>query len=120
MKNDYLDIMARVVEVYSGNRFDDYIDNVKEHGITEHGFPRLCANIGILMAHGRKLELKSRFDEMMELCCRDIPTLYSGILKSDLNCIFVWVSIVLAVVTATLESLSNQEGAEGVMYDTDL
>ena len=77
MKNDYLDIMARVVEVYSGKRFDDYIDNVKEHGITEHGFPRLCANIGILMAHGRKLELKYRFDEMMELCCRDIPTFYS-------------------------------------------
>lgn len=39
--------------------------------------------------------------------------------KNVLNCIFVCDSIVPAVMTATLESLSIQEGAEGVMYDID-
>ena len=39
--------------------------------------------------------------------------------KNVLNCIFVYDSIVSAVMAATLESLSIQEGAEGVMYDID-
>lgn len=73
MKERYLDTMSRVVNVYSPERFRAYIEKVRTEGITEHGFPRLCANIGILMAHGRNLELKDRFEEMMALCCRDIP-----------------------------------------------
>ena len=36
-----------------------------------------------------------------------------------MNCIFVYDSINSAAEAATLESLSGQEGAEGVMYDTD-
>ena len=73
MKQQYLDVMARVVDVYTPERFDKYINTVRENGIREHGFPRLCANIGILMAHGRLLHLQPRFEEMMELCCRDLP-----------------------------------------------
>ena len=73
MKERYLDIMERVVNVYTPERFDNYIHSVRESGIREHGFPRLCANIGILMAHGRLLHLRPRFEEMIELCCRDIP-----------------------------------------------
>ena len=38
---------------------------------------------------------------------------------NNLNCIFVYDSINSAAEAATLESLSGQEGAEGVMYDTD-
>lgn len=73
MKSRYLDVMARVVDVYDDERFENFITRTRANGISEHGFPRLCANIGILMAHGRKLELRHRFEEMMEICCRDIP-----------------------------------------------
>ena len=73
MKERYLRIMEQVVGVYTPAHIDNYIERVRENGIREHGFPRLCANIGILMAHGRLPHLKSRFEEMMALCCRDIP-----------------------------------------------
>lgn len=73
MKERYLDIMSRVVNVYTPDRFDALIETTRTEGIKEHGFPRLCANIGILMAHGKCLDLKHRFDEMMEICCRDLP-----------------------------------------------
>ena len=73
MKERYLNIMERVVSVYTPARIDHYISQVQEDGIKEHGFPRLCANIGILMAHGRLLQLKPRFEQMIEICCRDIP-----------------------------------------------
>lgn len=76
MKERYLDIMCQVVSVYGESRIKDYITKTAENSITEHGFPRLCANIGILIAHGRMLELKPFFEEMMEICCRDIPSFY--------------------------------------------
>lgn len=69
--------MARVVDVYTPERFDNFIAKTRENGITEHGFPRLCANIGILMAHGRLLKLRPRFEEVMAICCRDIPVMPS-------------------------------------------
>ena len=53
---------------YTPARIRECIDEVKRDGLTEHGFPRLGANIGILMAHGRQLELKSLFIEIIELC----------------------------------------------------
>lgn len=68
MKEIYLDIMERSLSAYTEERIKEYIDEVKETGLTEHGFPRLGANIGILMAHGRRLELKSIFIEIIELC----------------------------------------------------
>lgn len=74
MKSRYLDIMARVVDVYDDKRFDSFINKTRENGIVEHGFPRLCANIGILMAHGRAMHLRHRFEEMMPICMRDLPT----------------------------------------------
>lgn len=68
MKQLYLDIMELSLGAYTPERIREYIDEVKRNGLTEHGFPRLGANIGILMAHGRHLELKSTFIEIMDLC----------------------------------------------------
>ena len=68
MKGIYLDIMEKSLSAYTEERIKEYIDEVKEDGLTEHGFPRLGANIGILMAHGRRLELKSTFVEIINLC----------------------------------------------------
>ncbi|MBQ6823895.1 MAG: hypothetical protein IJP27_04525, partial [Clostridia bacterium] len=68
MKGIYLDIMEKALLAYTEERIREYIDEVKRNGLTEHGFPRLGANIGILMAHGRRLELKSTFVEIIDLC----------------------------------------------------
>ena len=68
MKELYLDIMEKALSAYTEERIMEYIEEVKRDGLTEHGFPRLGANIGILMAHGRQLELKSKFIEIIDLC----------------------------------------------------
>lgn len=68
MKALYLDIMEKALSAYTEEGIREYIDTVKRDGLTEHGFPRLGANIGILMAHGRRLELKSLFVQIIELC----------------------------------------------------
>lgn len=73
MKEMYLDIMEKAFLAYTADGIREYIDEVRRDGLTEHGFPRLCANLGILIAHGRKTELMDTFWEMMELCCEEIP-----------------------------------------------
>ena len=69
MKKRYLDLMERALEAYSNEHIVSYFETVKAEGLTEHGFPRLTANIGILIAHGRKQELQPLFREMMDFCC---------------------------------------------------
>lgn len=69
MKNNYLDIMEKALSAYTVDRIREYIDETKRDGVTEHGFPRLGANIGILMAHGRRHDLKDEFVEIINLCC---------------------------------------------------
>ncbi len=68
MKEIYLDIMEKALSAYTEERIKEYIDEVKRNGLSEHGFPRLGANIGILMAHGRRHELKDTFVEIIDLC----------------------------------------------------
>ncbi len=74
MREQYIELMETVFCAYSKEQIDSYIKKTKENGLTEHGFPRLTSNLGILIAHGRKLELKNRFIEMMDICCNEIPT----------------------------------------------
>ena len=66
--------MEKVLSAYSDEHILRYFDQVKTDGLTEHGFPRLTANIGILIAHGRRKDLLPIFIEMMEFCCKTIPT----------------------------------------------
>ncbi len=73
MKTTYLDSMEAALSAYSPARIRAYIDEVARDGLTEHGFPRLGANIGILMFYGRRLDLKDRFIEIMDLCCDEMP-----------------------------------------------
>ena len=72
MKKRYLDAMERALEAYSTEHIDGYFASVKETGLTEHGFPRLTANIGTMLSFGRKGELESRFIEMMDFCCAHV------------------------------------------------
>jgi len=69
MKEKYLDLMEKALSAYSDEHILRYYNDVKKNGLTEHGFPRLTANIGILIAHGRRKDLFPLFIEMMELCC---------------------------------------------------
>lgn len=73
MRKDYIDLMDRVVGAYTKEHIEQYAKNVSSEGISEHGFPRLTANIGILLAHGKKQELKDEFLKMMDLCCLQMP-----------------------------------------------
>lgn len=73
-KNRYIDIMDTVINAYSDDRIMEYIDEVKRDGLSEHGFPRLTAALGIMIAHGRRREWEGIFVEMMDICCSEIPT----------------------------------------------
>ncbi|MBR5459300.1 MAG: hypothetical protein IKV53_00390 [Clostridia bacterium] len=68
MREIYLDIMERALSAYDDERIADFIDRVKRDGLTEHGFPRIAANIGILMANGRCERYFPVFCEIMDLC----------------------------------------------------
>ena len=69
MKERYLTLMEKALSAYTDEHILRYYQDVKEHGMTEHGFPRLTANIGILIAHGKRTDLLPLFCSMMELCC---------------------------------------------------
>lgn len=73
MKARYIDLMDRVLDSYSEEHILRYLSEVKERGLTEHGFPRLAANIGILISKGKRAALVPIFTEMMEICCSCMP-----------------------------------------------
>ena len=41
MKQQYLDMMELALSAYTRERIQDYIREVRQGGLTEHGFPRL-------------------------------------------------------------------------------
>jgi len=69
MREKYIDLMEKALSAYTDEHIKRYLREVKENGLTEHGFPRLTANIGILIAHGRRVDLLPLFTEMMDVCC---------------------------------------------------
>ena len=75
-REKYLDLMERAVGAYTPEHMERYLRSVKEKGLAEHGFPRLCSNLGILLAHGRVPEREEIFLRLMDTCCRQIPVAY--------------------------------------------
>jgi len=73
-KEIYINLMEKVMSAYSDEHIRTYTESVVKSGLEEHGYPRLTANLGILIAHGRKTKYKDEFRQMMDLCCREIPT----------------------------------------------
>lgn len=73
MKERYIALMEKALSAYTNAHICEYFDRVKTEGLTEHGFPRLTVNIGILIAHGRRRDLLRLFLEMMDFCCHSIP-----------------------------------------------
>ena len=72
-KERYLDLMEKIVAAYSREHIEGYFARVKREGITEHGFPRLCADLGILIANGRKTAADDLFPDMMTFACAQAP-----------------------------------------------
>lgn len=73
MKKKYLDLMAKALGAYTDEHIIDYFNKVKSEGLTEHGFPRLTVNLGVLTAHGYRTELSPLFVKMMDFCTESIP-----------------------------------------------
>jgi len=69
MKERYIDLMEMALSAYTDEHIIRYYNEVKKNGLREHGFPRLTANIGILISHGRRVDLLPLFIDMMSLCC---------------------------------------------------
>lgn len=65
--------MEKTLSAYTVEHINGYFDKVRQDGLTEHGFPRLTADIGILISHGRRCDLLPLFIEMMDFCCKTIP-----------------------------------------------
>lgn len=74
MKHRYIELMAKTLSAYSDEHIMRYFDEVKQNGLREHGFARLTANLGILIAHGYRRDLLPLFLDMMDFCCEQIPT----------------------------------------------
>ncbi len=74
MKDRYLEIMDMALSAYSEKDIDSYIEEVNKNGLTEHGFARLTANMGILIAHGKRHDLYRRFLSMMDFCTSHLST----------------------------------------------
>jgi len=72
MKQDYIALMARALTAYSDAHIHEYVERVKSEGLQEHGFPRLTANLGVLITHGIREDLLPLFVEMMDLCCDEM------------------------------------------------
>ncbi len=73
MKEQIIELMEKTLSAYTNEHIQRYFNDVKTNGLTEHGFPRLTSNIGILIANGRRRDLLGIFLEMMDFCCEQIP-----------------------------------------------
>ncbi len=72
-KERYIELMAAALSAYTDEHIESYFERVKGEGITEHGFPRLAANIGILLCRGYRKNLYPIFLEMMDFCVSEMP-----------------------------------------------
>ena len=71
LKSEYLDFMEAAVRAYSDDRLVSYCAEAEREGVQEHGFPRLAANLAILVANGRFSEKCELVKKMMDVACRD-------------------------------------------------
>lgn len=71
--SDYFDIMELSLSAYNRAELEQLYKTALAEGVTEHGFPRVAAVLGILISRERKKELYGLWLDMMELCCRLIP-----------------------------------------------
>ncbi len=81
-RTEYLDLMEAAVSAYSDDHVARYLAKVERDGVEEHGFPRLTANIGVLVANGRLRSRREIFRRMMDISCREAA---KGLMKREGN-----------------------------------
>ena len=74
-KGRYLDLVEAAVSAYSDAHVAAYLSEAERDGVQEHGFPRLAANIGVLVANGRDMGRRAMLKRMMDVSCRDAKKL---------------------------------------------
>ena len=109
MKEIYLDIMEKAVSAYTIPLIEEYIEKVRKEGLSEHGFPRLTADIGILVAYGRMTHLREIFIRLMDLCCEEIPVAYQRSGKTNVGNEFSVKEIVMCLMTLEKNNAFPQE-----------
>jgi len=65
----YLDLMEIAVAAYDDARIEAYVREVETQGVQEHGFPRLAANLAVLVAEGRQTARTALLARMLDLAC---------------------------------------------------
>ena len=65
MKKKYLELMSKALGAYTDGHITEYFERVKAEGLSEHGFPRLTVNLGVLISHGYRTELEPLFIKML-------------------------------------------------------
>ena len=61
----YLDLAEIAVRAYDDAHMEAYVREAEMVGVQEHGFPRLAANLGRLVARGRLTERKPILERML-------------------------------------------------------
>ncbi len=72
MKTEYLDLMEKCFILYGEDTVKRFTEDNYKNGIREHGFPRLSADMAILVANGRQLKYKNDVIKMMDFCCKEM------------------------------------------------
>ena len=65
----YLDLTEIAVKAYDDAHMEAYVREAETSGVQEHGFPRLAANLGRLVAAGRMTEKKPMLERMLTVAC---------------------------------------------------
>ncbi len=65
----YLDLAEIAVGAYDGARMEAYVREAETAGVQEHGFPRLAANLGQLVAAGRMSGRRAILERMLTVAC---------------------------------------------------
>ncbi len=95
LRDKFLQIMTAALSAYTVEHIQDYFSSVQKTGIQEHGFPRLTANIGILLAYGKldKAVYLPLFREMMDFCCHGMANRHCANDFSVKEVCFAWLAV---------------------------
>lgn len=72
-KTTYIDIMESAMQAYSPEHLARMRRDVLKDGLQEHGYPRVAANLGILIAHSRMTDRRAIWLDMMDDCLKGMP-----------------------------------------------
>ncbi len=105
LRDKYLQIMTTALSAYPTERIQNYFSTVQKEGLAEHGFPRLTANMGLLLAYNcldkvATAEYLPLYQDMMTFCCENMINRHCANDFSVKEICFSW----LAVKTANLFS----------------